>query len=260
LVYFGVKYRGVHKKYNSAVIILPAVVLKYLALASMLADHIYKTFGIDSAAMAIFGRLALPLFCWLSSVGFRRTRSRMKYLGRLFVCAIISEIPFDILWRRAAFDFSTQNVGFTLFLGGLSCVLYDGLMKNGGRLRVPMALAAAAAPIALAGILHTDYGWFGAALLFFFFVSDGNKTGEVLSVLFFDVALVALRNTYFAGFMGDIEHYCLLSLPFILTASGKKGVREKKSFFGRYYFYIFYPLHMALLALVRWVFQMDYIL
>lgn len=231
--------------------ILPAIVLKYLALFSMLSDHVYKAFHISSPAMAVFGRLAFPIFCYLSAVGFRKTRSRTKYLARLFICAMISEIPFDILWRRAVFDFSVQNVCFTLFFGGLSCVLYDEIGKTGGRLSRFAALAAAAIPIALAGFLHTDYGWFGAALLFLLFLSGDNKPYAALSVFLFDAALCASRNVGLTGFFGDIQHYCLLALPLILTASGKKGTTERKSFFGRYYFYIFYPLHMALLALIR---------
>ncbi len=248
---------------------LPAIALKYLALLSMLSDHIYKVFRIPSPAMAVFGRLAFPIFCYLSSVGFRKTRSRAKYLARLFICAMISEIPFDMLWRRAAFDFSVQNVCFTLFLGGLSCVLYEEIRKTGGRLSRFAALAAAAVPVALAGVLHTDYGSFGAGLLFLLFLSGGNKPWAALSLLAFDAALCASRNATLTGFFGDIQHFCLLALPLILTASGRRGIARKtgksadasplkprahaaKSFIARYYFYVFYPLHMALLALIRW--------
>lgn len=236
---------------------LSAIALKYLALASMLSDHIYKAFGIESTAMAVFGRLAFPIFCYLSAVGFHKTRSRKNYLLRIFICAIISEIPFDMLWRHTVFDPSLQNVCFTLLLGGIACCVYDAFSKYGAAGRIA-GVALASIPVIFAGILHTDYGLFGAGLLFLIFVSDGSRAGIALSVVLFDIALCSSRyigqGFDLSGFAADIQHFCLLALPFILTASGQKGVREKKSFLGRYYFYIFYPAHMALLALISRVF------
>lgn len=227
----------------------------------MLADHIYKAFGIESAVMAIFGRLAFPIFCYLAAVGFHKTRNKTKYLLRIFICAIISEIPFDLLWNRTAFDLSIQNVCFTLLFGGAACCIY-GVFAKRGRLSGAFGIALAIIPVALAGVFHTDYGLFGAALLFLLFLYGGSRAGIVLSVLIFDIALCTSRyigqGFDFFSFAKDIQHFCLLALPFILTYSGEKGAKERKSFFGRYYFYIFYPVHMALLVLIRWAFNYRY--
>ena len=144
---------------------------------------------------------------------------------------------------------------FRSFLGGLSCTLYGALSKKGGRLFTASAFLAASVPIAMAEIINTDYGWYGAALVFLFFLADGSRTGAVAGLILFDAAKCASRHIGlpfdFNGFLNDAQHFGLLALPFILTASGKKGVGYKRSFFARYYFYIFYPLHMALLALLR---------
>lgn len=42
------------------------------------------------------GTIAFPLFCFLLAEGFQHTKSRKRYIGLMFVFALISEIPFDI--------------------------------------------------------------------------------------------------------------------------------------------------------------------
>jgi len=47
---------------------------------------------------------------------------------------------------------------------------------------------------------------------------------------------------------GGIQHYALLSLPLLLLYSGKRGKWNMK-----YFFYIFYPVHLAVLQGIAWI-------
>ena len=70
------------------------------------------------------GNLAFPLFCLLVSEGYRYTHNRKKYIFRMLLFAIISELPFDIGFFSALstaaktfpFYWNHQNVFFTYFL------------------------------------------------------------------------------------------------------------------------------------------------
>lgn len=74
------------------------------------------------------GTIAFPLFCFLLAEGFRYTRDKKRYIGLMFIFALISEIPFDIGFfseysqMEGTFPFylKYQNVFFTLFLGLLN--------------------------------------------------------------------------------------------------------------------------------------------
>ena len=112
--------------------------LKFIAVFSMLIDHIAASIlqnplvNGNSASMIslahymrMFGRLAFPIFCFLLIEGFLHTKSRRNYALRLALFALISEIPFDLAFSYQLFDFSHQNVFFTLLIGLLVMIGFE---------------------------------------------------------------------------------------------------------------------------------------
>jgi len=86
----------------------------------MTVDHIgflwhfeLKDAGIDPQLFRYIGRLALPLFCWGMVRGYRMTRNKWKYAWRIFLLAIISQIPFSVAFYGGN-PWDGMNVCFTL--------------------------------------------------------------------------------------------------------------------------------------------------
>ena len=111
--------------------------LKVIAVISMLIDHTSAVIleqipGLENPAflMRIIGRLAFPIYCFLLVEGFYHTRRRAKYAGRLFLFALISEVPFDLAFSRRMWDFSSNNVFFTLLFGLLVIWGVEGLKQE----------------------------------------------------------------------------------------------------------------------------------
>lgn len=86
-----------------------------------------------------------------------------------------------------------------------------------------------------AWLLNTDYSWWGIAVIFIFYVFKDKK----LFMTVFEGAAMLLH--------GGTEKYAVVSLAPILLYNGKKGRSMK------YFFYAYYPLHIAVLCVIRYL-------
>lgn len=93
--------------------------LKLIAIAAMLIDHIGGAFFPEVGVFRWIGRLAFPIFCYCLTVGLLYTHDVWKYLTRLGIFALISQ-PFYILAFHPISEFwanlTNWNIFFTLFL------------------------------------------------------------------------------------------------------------------------------------------------
>lgn len=227
---------------------LSGSLLKYIAIITMTIDHIGAaiveqllyhsiqpntfTFGnfiitrqqliyLDCILRSI-GRIAFPIFCFLLVEGFFYTKSRMRYLKRLVLFALLSEIPFDLAFSHSLFNISSQNVFFTLYIGFIAMCLQE-YWKSKPLLRISSAVFC----MLFAYLAHTDYHALGIlAILLFYYFRTLQKPFHILWVLL-----------YFFSW----EPMAILSSIFLIGYNGKKG----NSY--RYFFYCFYPLHLLCL-------------
>ena len=104
--------------------------LKLIAMITMFIDHFgYAIMG-QFSFFNLFGRLAFPIFAFQISEGFIHTKSVKKYLLRLIIFALISQIPFSLFTYYIVHSNPfTLNVFFTLAFGLVSIYIYDLIIK-----------------------------------------------------------------------------------------------------------------------------------
>jgi hypothetical protein len=155
-------------------------------------------------------------------------------LKRLFLFALVSEVPYDLAFHGTVFYPRNQNVFFTLFLG-LAAI---SLLHTYFDARPVSASLLAGACVLLAGALHTDYGWFGVLVIIIFYCARQYRTRGVFTF--------ALLNTGFGLMTRTLQLYAVAAVIPIVLYNGKKGKLNWK-----YFFYAFYPVHLLLLYFVH---------
>lgn len=227
--------------------------LKIIALVIMFIDHVgavivQRTMWMpgfnhdfwNSLYMPIryVGRLAFPIFCFLLVEGYVHTSDVKKYMRRILLFAVISEIPFNLAITGKVIDLNYQNVFFELALGIGAMYYLDVVEKkqNNYLLQVILRLGIIAVFAIAAEHLNLDYGMYGIISIVALYVFRQNKLMQLL--------------------VGAFSFYWepVAPLAFVLIAfyNGKRGRKIK------YAFYIFYPAHLLGLYLIARIIGCQY--
>lgn len=237
--------------------------LKIIAIATMLIDHIGASLletvlysgkaGLPGywyeadRVLRSMGRAAFPIFAFLLVEGFFYTHSRKKYLERLLLFAVLSEIPFNLAFHGFLFYPGAQNVFWTLAMGFAVIWGAAGMYKwskTGRKFTEKSGMAALFAVTAvLAGcfaavLLRTDYDGYGVLLIALFYFGKQAKIPRLFICT--------------AGYLLFLwEPWSLIGFLLILFYNGEKKKRGKGF---QYFFYLFYPVHLSIFGLIRVVF------
>lgn len=212
---------------------LDGTVLKLIACLSMFIDHLGAVCFSGMMGFRIIGRLAFPIYCFLLVEGAVHTRNMKKYILRMGIFALISEVPFDLAFYHRLVYTGHQNVFFTLGLGLLAIWFLEHPIEQ---LDIPDVLYKLLVIIAaglIAEFFNTDYGFTGIAGICIFYYLRGQPQ------LKYPIAVILLAA------MGGVEVYAVLALIPILLYNGQRGRQTKAMQYG---FYIFYPAHLLLIA------------
>lgn len=109
---------------------LSAMTLKYIAMATMLVDHMGYVLFPWILWLRCVGRIAFPIFAFQIAEGCIRTHDRRRYALRLLLFAVLTEVPFDLAFSGRPLDPSYQNVLWTLLAGALVCWAADWAQRT----------------------------------------------------------------------------------------------------------------------------------
>ena len=212
---------------------LDSLTLKLLAMALMLCDHLWATVLPGVMWLTAVGRIAFPIFAFQVAEGFQRTHDRKKYLLRMLVFALISEIPFNYLYYSSPVFPFHQNVMFTFFI---ALLLMLGLEKVRSKGMVDYYGSGVVTVLIFYLCRQIPYGWIG----------------EVAGLAFLNCKLLGGMTIPLTLGSWTLEFpeqgLALLALIPIWLYNGRQGVHNKAI---QYACYAFYPAHMLILALLR---------
>ena len=225
--------------------------LKIIAAISMVIDHVGFLFFPDVEILRILGRLAFPIFAFMIAEGCRYTKNKARYFSTIFVMAVVCQIVYYIFDKSL---FMCVLVTFSLAI----IVIYalQNFKKAIFSQECPLVKKCLSALILGSAVgavyifnnhFEVDYGFWGCmtpvfASLFDFKNVNASKSFKKLDKNPVHVLVATLPLVLTALQLGGVQMWGLLSIPFLMLYSGKRGKLSMK-----YFFYIFYPAHLALL-------------
>ncbi len=232
---------------------LSSFALKLVAIVGMTLNHAGYLFYYHlpfEAHLILFavGGITFPVMAFLLVEGYRHTSNIKRYAGRLFVFALISEVPY---WLFLAHE---GNVLFTLLIGLIALYLYDHIKQR------------AAFWLAFVGLtllsMACDWGLLGPLMILMMRALPGPRQRIVYPLLLpiashgipplltivATLSLTPLPSALYA-LVG-----CTLAIPLLMAYNGSRGRPLK------YFFYAYYPAHILVLGLAKGLLLGDWTL
>lgn len=222
--------------------------LKYIAAFFMFIDHFALLF-LEYGTIPYFigrglGRLAAPIFFWAISEGAVHTRNMKKYFLSIFIFGLIIQLVYtigvgDIGSILSIIDLD-KNIFITLSFGLIGIIFikkYPEFVT--GHIAVTLVLCL------LGEFFNVDYGWYGIISIILFYILKEKRIKLVASLILINILRFILLFDSIALISNLIQGLSLLTLPLIFLYNGKRGNGNK------YFFYLFYPIHLGLLYLLK---------
>lgn len=202
--------------------------LKMIAIIAMFIDHLGAVIFPEYIELRIIGRIAFPIFAYTLVEGFVYTHDVFKYMKRLGVLALLSEIPFDLAFFGTPLEFGHQNVFFTLFLGIMMLYLLINTPSTFRKMVLVIAM------FLLSEFLRTDYSSMGLLMILVYYYFREKKLIKYIGIAIINIFL-----------MGYIQSYAILALIPIMFHNRQQGPKCKTFFYG------FYPVHLLVLFILN---------
>lgn len=217
--------------------------LKILACIAMFADHAAKAWlarGMTYTLLSqVLGRIAFPIYCFFITEGFFHTRSPRKYILRLLLFGILSEVQYDIIFHRAVWYPKNQNVLFILALGLLMFVCLSKV-ESIRTMRIELSwvlrLLIVASFATAAHYLCLDYkerGMLCMAVLYFLRDQRPRSVPVMWACLPLNMKNFSNPGSFLSAF--PLHFY-----------NGDRGKANLK-----YFFYWFYPVHLLFILSIQ---------
>ena len=220
--------------------VLDGTALKIIAMISMIFDHVGDNFFPEMVWMRVIGRMAMPIFAFCIAEGFAHTHDKAKYLRRMLIFGVLSEVPFDLVTAKKVLEFSHQNIMFTFAWAIIGLLIMDKIgdstLKRWAKNLIKALVFIVFMVISI--ILGLDYNMAATAIIFVFYMLS-EKADWIRDLVAAGVHAV-FRNVgiYWFGLLGFIP---------ILLYNHKRGKGLK------WLFYAFYPGHLLMIWIVLYI-------
>lgn len=237
---------------------LNANAMKTIAIIAMTIDHVawllFPGYPRDwlPIALHMIGRVTCPIMCYFIAEGYHHTKNIGCYTRRLFVFAVLSHFAYVF--------FSAEFVDWKSFIP-----FYHGAFLNQTSVMWSLAWGLVMLRIAhqpsikepvkyllILGIclitLPSDWSCIASLCILAFGTNRGAFKKQMLWMFFYVAMYAAVYFFALDPVCGVLQMGVVLAIPVLAMYNGQRGRSPKSNKMIQYAFYIYYPLHLALLG------------
>ena len=228
---------------------MSSIILKIIALITMTVDHAGSILFDDNHVFRFIGRIAFPLYSFMLIEGFNHVKNDkkrlIKYFVSIFIFAVLSEVIYDLALHKEYVFLYSQNIMFSLFVYLVCMLIYE--KSNNDFISKTIAILVIFGISICSEALFLSYGVVGFILTIGFYFISKMKTDKKHINLTYVLLIIIYTALYYLEYKTYLAFGVILSLIPILLYNGKKGYN---SIFLKYFFYLYYPLHLFILYLI----------
>ncbi len=236
--------------------------LKILGVIFMTIDHMGLIFFPTILIFRYIGRLALPIFALMISEGAKYTKNKLKYFLLIFLVGVFCQVINYFFNNKDLYMCILITFSFSVLLIYL-CQFNKWLIFNTNKhllLKIFVPLITIPSVLTITYIitkhLTIDYGFFGILLpvATSFFDFRGFKVNKFLAKLdnyYVRLTMLFIFNMILTLVLKNFQIYSLFAFIILLFYNEKRGKLKMK-----YFFYLYYPLHLGLLEGIHMLIQM----
>ena len=235
---------------------ITSLALHILAMLCMLCDHLWGTVVPGNDWLTCVGRVSFPIFAFLITEGYFRTKNLKKYVGRLLLFALLSEIPFNLAMSSRVFYPVHQNVLWSFLIAIGLMHLNEKVKARKVWLRILIGGLSVVLGYAAGLLTMVDFYHAGILTVLVFYLFRQRTwwcaVGQLVCLWYINVEL--LGGFSYELHWGERVLYlsrqglALFALIPIWLYRGRQGYHSRAL---QYACYAFYPLHLLILGIIK---------
>lgn len=225
--------------------ILNSATLKIFAIFAMTLDHIGYIYNIPE--FRVIGRLSFPILFFLLLEGYKYTRNVKRYIKRLIIFGVVSALPFYLVFG------TPFNVMFTF---ALTIIFLEQLKKiDEKKCDNKRKYFLILCTVIIFSIIALPFDW-GFPAIITAFIASKNKSltfrAYIIPISLFIACIVPdfLLDTVILKNYFSFKSFFMFNAPILFDIFILKLYNGKKGFSMKYFFYVYYPLHLLILYFI----------
>lgn len=227
--------------------------LKTIAIIAMTIDHLTSVIwpGYPKEwwilGLHIIGRLTAPTMWFLIAEGYYYTRNLKKYIGRLFLFAIISHFAYNFAFGIPFVPFQTTVFNQTSVIWSLAWGVVVLALTDDKYFKLKPWQKHLAVLIICVITFCSDWSCIAVMAIIAIYANRGNLKKQVTGMMFWVAFYAVVYFLFIDKVYGILQLFVIICVPFIKQYNGERGKWKGMKWF----FYFYYPAHLIICGIIR---------